>query len=135
GSDLLGVEGSIKATAGYNYQAARGGFVGSEESWALTEGMHQEQGDAMVVGESNQFNCYSYEVSQASIGTDPDSSVRICEVIPQQTFLAPRSIHSWDGNLPASWAAGSGGHAPPSWVPLIRDWANIALFRPVASNA
>lgn len=135
GSDAVGVQGSIKATAGYNKQAASGGVFGSENSQSLSQGMTQTAGDAMVVGEGNQFNCYAYDVSQASIGLDENSSVRICEILPEQTYISSTSISNWDVDLPMSWAAGSGGHAPPQWVPLTRDWANLALFRPVTSNA
>jgi PKD repeat protein len=138
GVEPLGLGANIKATAGYNVQAAHGAMVGSENAHALSQAHSQEQGDGLLVTETNRFNCYLYDVRQANAGVDPDSMLRICERIVMNGATGSISASDpghWDRHLPLEWAQVNNGNPPPSWTPLNRDWANIALFRPVSSNA
>jgi hypothetical protein len=141
GSDAIGVEASARATAGYNLQKARGGLVGSENSRELDESFTQSQAEALMVVESNTFECYTYNVAQATVGVDPDSLVRFCEIIESEGD-PPRPVSTiegfdpeyWEEVFPQTWAEGSEGHAPPAWAPMHRDWTNLALFKTASSN-
>jgi PKD repeat protein len=132
---LVGAEASIRATAGHYEQVAHGGLVGSENGYALTQGWTQSNKEALLVLEDNTFDCYAYDVSQAAVGIDPDSSVRICEIQDDATFISGSDPDYWDREFPLPWASGSEGHPPPNWAPLGRDWASLALFKPVRTNA
>lgn len=140
GVELFGiVGGSAKAlaTAGRYRQAAQGKLQGQTKSFALTQGWTQTTGDGLVTLESNLFYCYSYNVSQASVGLDPDSYLRICQPHDpeHQTAYGSGSPQLWNRVFPATWAGATGGHTPPYWVPLTRDWASLSLFKPVSTNA
>ncbi len=140
GVDLLGILGgsaSLRTTAERFHQAADGTVAGKERSFAVTEGFTQPGADGLVTVETNTFYCYSYDVSQADVGLDPDSALRICEIHDPEnsTSRAPMSPGYWNREFPRAWAQASGGNPPPNWVPVTRDWASIALFKPVTSNA
>jgi PKD repeat protein len=126
-----GVSASVKATAGYNQQVSRGALHGSENTFEVGESSSQTAGEALTVIEENDFNCYSYGVKQYTSGTIGDSSVRMCEVIDGSKSVSASDAVTWDTAIPAA----SPSHPPSQWLPLHRDWQNIALFRPVISNA
>lgn len=131
GSELLGVNASVRATAGYNYQVAYGELHGTENSFRLDQGYSQSQGEALVVIEENSFNCYSYDVATQNVGIDPTSSVRMCEILEGSRLVSASDAQFWDKQI----AAAPPGHPPAQWMPLHRDWSSIALFKPVTSNA
>jgi len=131
GSDLAGVNASVHATAGYNYQSSYGAIHGSENTFTVDQGYAQDHGEALAVIEENSFNCYSYQVESEAGGVDGGSAVRMCEVIDGSRFMSASDAQAWDKEIPAA----SPGHPPAQWMPLQRDWNSIALFRPVASNA
>lgn len=134
---LVGASASVRATAGHNEQAAHGGIVGSQNSHALDEGYAQETYDALLTFESNHFNCYSYDVRKAGGEIDPYSSLRICEIIDPEhlTSMNASDPRYWNREFPQPWASGAGGHTPPNWAPITRDWNSIALFRTPSTNA
>lgn len=130
GSEVAGVEASVRATAGYFWQASNGALSGSENSFRLDQSYSQDQGDALVVIEENTFNCYSYNVATQTGGQDPDSAVRMCEVVDGSRLLSGTDARFWDTQIPATPV----DHPPAQWMPLHRDWASLSLFRPVTSN-
>ena len=133
GGDVLGIgaKATAKVTAGYNYQSAYGAIHGSENSYQVDQGFSQGDGEALTVVEDNSYNCYSYDVGSATGGTDAGSGTRMCEVIEGSRLTSATDARTWDTTI----AAATPDHPPAQWFPLQRDWASIALFRPVASNA
>lgn len=129
--DLVDAEASAKATFGYYYQSAEGELHGSENTHEVDQGRSQDANEGLVVFDETGFNCYRYDVQSQADGVDPDSHVRLCEVIPDTRFTRTGSAVAWDKNIPAA----PQDHPPAQWVPLQRDWNNLALFRPVTSNA
>lgn len=134
---ILGGSASARVTAGRYHQAATGTLKGQEKSFALAQGYTQQGHDGLVTLETNTFYCYTYDVSQASLGLVPASSLRVCEIHDPDdlTYYGPSSPGYWNREFPKTWAAATGGYAPPNWVPLTRDWASVSLFEPVTSNA
>jgi hypothetical protein len=131
GSDLLGVDASVKATAGYNYQTHNGQIHGTENSYEINQGFSQDDGDALVVYEENSFNCYSYNLQTAEGGPSDESSARLCEILDDSHQVRATHARAWDRQIPALPA----DHPPAQWIPLQRDWASTSLFRTVGSNA
>jgi hypothetical protein len=133
GGDVLGIgaKATAKVTAGYNYQSAYGAIHGSENSYQVDQGFSQNEGEALTVIEDNSYNCYSYDVHSAAGGIDPGSGTRMCEVIEGSRLTSASDARTWDTTV----AAATADHPPAQWFPLQRDWANIALFHPVTSNA
>jgi PKD repeat protein len=133
GGEVLGIgaEVSAKVTAGYNYQSAYGAIHGTENSFQVDQGFSQDSGEALTVIEDNSYNCFSYDVHSAAGGTDAGSGARMCEVIEGSRLTSASDARTWDTSI----AAATPDHPPAQWFPLQRDWASIALFRPVSSNA
>jgi PKD repeat protein len=131
GSELLGVEASVTATAGYSYQAARGELRGSGNSFQLDQSFSQANGEALLVLEENAFDCYSYQLRRRDFGELDDSAARLCERIDGTHFVSATDARFWDTELAASQIGGP----PAQWLPLQREWASLALFRPVSNNA
>lgn len=132
GFDVLGagVETSVKATAGYNYQANTGAIHGSENGFALNQGFSSSLGEALMVVEENSFRCYSYSVRSEVDGVLPDSGMRMCEVVEDSRGMSATTAEFWDTTV-----AAAGGATPPAqWTPLHRDWASLSLFQPVTTN-
>lgn len=133
----IGVQATVKATAGYNYQASRTEIRGSELTTQVTETQSQTEGGGLVVLEENTYDCFDYAVQQNGAVSD-SSDLRLCELIrtnangdPLRTMIAS-DLETWD----TFTAAGTGGAGtrPAQWAPLRPDWANLALFRPVTTN-
>lgn len=133
GGDILGIgaKATAKVTAGYNYQASYGAIHGSENGFQVDQGYSQDHGEALTVIEDNSFNCYSYDVRSANGGRDAGSGARMCELIDGSRHVSASDARTWDTDIPAALP----DHPPAQWFPLQRDWASIAMFRPVASNA
>lgn len=130
GSDLLGVDASVKATAGYNYQTASGQIHGTENSYEISEGFSQSTGEALVVYEENTFNCYQYDVFTGDGGLSGSSSSRLCEIERDSRQVQGTHARAWDTAIPAA----SPDHPPAQWIPLHREWSSVSLFRPATSN-
>lgn len=138
GGEVLGIgaQATVKATAGYNYQASRAEIRGSEVTTQVTETQSQTEGGGLVVIEENTYDCFDYTVQQNGVVSEA-SDLRLCEVIrtnangdPLRTMIAS-DLETWD----TFTAAGTGGGPRPAqWTPLHPDWANLALFRPVTTN-
>ncbi|SDD40500.1 PKD domain-containing protein [Aquimonas voraii] len=132
GFDILGVgvETSVKATAGYNYQASKGAIHGSENGFALNQGFSSSFGEALMIVEENSFRCYSYDIRAEASGVVPNSGMRMCEVVEDSRGVSATTAQFWDTTV-----AAAGGAAPPAqWTPLHRDWASLSLFQPVTTN-
>lgn len=124
-------EASLKLTASRNWQSSRGVLSGNESSTEYGEGFEIDDSsyEALVIVEEKSFDCYSYEV-QRDGASDPDSSLRICEALPGRT-VAGYGAEQWDTEIAAE---GPFPHPVPSWIPLHRDWASLALFKPVSTQ-
>lgn len=127
------VEASIAFTAGANWQKSRGAIHGEESSLSVDQGQEQSQGEALVITEENAFDCYEYDVRRASSGLDPNSKMRLCESVENSRIVTGSDALEWDTAVPAAGIQLL-GHKPAQWVPLHRDWASIALFRPATAN-
>lgn len=126
----VGVETSVKVTAGYNYQANKGAIHGSENGFALNQGFSSSLGEALLVVEENSFRCYSYSVRSELGGVVPDSGLRMCEVVEDTRGVSAMTAEFWDTAV-----AASGGARPPAqWAPLHRDWASLSLFQTATTN-
>ena len=133
GFDVLGVgvETSIKATAGYNYQSNYGSIHGSENAFALNQGFSSSLGEALMVVEENTFRCYTYDIRREANGIVPNSGLRMCEVVEDTRGVSATTAQFWDTVV----AAGNGTGAPPAqWAPLHRDWASLSLFQDASIN-
>jgi PKD repeat protein len=128
GVDSIGGKVSAKATAGYNYQAATGEIHSTENEQTLSQGWEMTHDEGLVVFDENTFNCYTYDLADAT-GPLPDSKARMCELFGHNGVTGD-DARNWDTQI----AAGGGAGPPAQWFPAQRDWANIALFRPVTSN-
>lgn len=124
-------EGSVKATASRNWQSSRGVLSGNESSTEYGEGFEIDDSsyEALVIVEEKGFDCYSYELQRDGV-TDVDSNLRICEALPGRT-VAGYGAEQWDTEIAAE---GPFPHPVPSWIPLHRDWASLALFKPVSTQ-
>ena len=136
GGDVLGigVEASVKATAGYTYESARGESVGTDDSVSVGESQSQSIGEGLVVVESNMFECYSYDVHVGGV-FDSGSNVRSCEMIRKSgnddlRSFTPSDLATWD----TVTASGNGQGQPGQWIPLEPDWASVALFHVPTAN-
>ncbi len=130
GSDQV-FEASLKLTASRNWQSSRGVLSGNETSTEYGEGFEIDDSsyEALVIVEEKGFDCYSYEVMRDG-AADPDSSLRICEALSGRT-VAGYGAEQWDTEIAAE---GPFPHPVPSWIPLHRDWASLALFKPVSTQ-
>jgi PKD repeat protein len=118
------VAGSLKFTAGHDWQSEHGAIHGSDVEYDYSEGQSASVGEGLVVAEGDDANCYSYDVVQ-STGAVPNSSLRMCEITYQERTAMTAETWNNQSNY-ASVAA--------TWVPLQRDWASVAMFRPAAST-
>ena len=130
GGDILGIGAKVgaKLTAGYNYQSGHGEVIGSEISTALGHSQNATGGEALVALETDNFNCYTYDVHSLGVA---GGSIRSCEAIQASNLDYNLDMVYWD----KAYAATGPGTAPPAhWVPLAPDWASVALFRAPAAN-
>lgn len=109
---------TLTATAGHDWQTAKGSIHGEESEETYSEGQSATQGEALVVSEGNSALCYSYDVVQSS-GPVPNSAMRMCEMASQERNAQTAEI--WNGQF-------AYGQTVPNWTPLQRDWASRALF-------
>jgi PKD repeat protein len=115
---------SLKVTAGHDWQSEHGAIHGSDVEYDYSEGQSASVGEALVVAEADDANCYSYDTVQSG-GPVPDSSLRMCQITYQERTAL--TAETW--NNQSSYAGVS-----PNWVPLQRDWASLAMFRTPAST-
>jgi len=138
GGEFLGVgaSGSVKVTAGYNYQASHGESYGTKNTSTVSESFQQSTGEGLVVEEDNTFDCYTYNVHNTSI-TDAGSSVRSCELI-RYGGDGHTELRGFIGSDLVTWdtlsAYNAGNGLPGQWVPLAPDWASVALFHVPTAN-
>lgn len=118
------IGGSLKFTAGHDWQSEHGAIHGSDVEYDYSEGQSASVGEGLVVAEADDANCYSYDTVQSG-GPVPDSSLRMCQITYQERTAL--TAETW--NNQSSYAGVS-----PNWVPLQRDWASLAMFRAPAST-
>ncbi|TAH41448.1 MAG: PKD domain-containing protein [Gammaproteobacteria bacterium] len=109
---------SLKATAGHDWQSAKGEIHGGESEQSYSEGQSASQGEALLIGEGNSAFCYTYDVIQSS-GPVPDSAMRMCEMA--FTERNAQTAELWNAQFVY-------GQTVPNWMPVQRDWASQALF-------
>ena len=125
------IEASVSFTAGGNWQKAKGAIHGEETSLSVDEGQQQDQGEALTIAEETAFDCYRYDVKRAA--SSIDGSMRMCAPVDGSRLVSGSDAREWDTAVPAAGMQLL-GHKPAQWFPLQRDWANIALFKPVTTN-
>ena len=127
------VEASATFSAGHNWETSHGEIHGEQSSIEIDEAKSVEAGEALVVIESNQFDCYRYDVRRAATGLDPNSEMRMCSPVDDTRLVSGDNAVNWDTFTPADGVT-TLGHKPAQWFPLNRDWSSLALFRPVTTN-
>jgi PKD repeat protein len=115
---------TLTATAGHDWQTAKGEIHGEESEQSYSEGQAATQGEALLVSEGNSAFCYSYDVIQSS-GPVPNSAMRMCEMAFQERNAQTAEI--WNAQF-------AYGQTVPNWMPVQRDWASQALFIAPASS-
>jgi len=122
-------EASIRVTAGHAWEAANGALHGNENAYDLSEGADQAIGEALVTTDAHTSDCYSYDVVRSG-GSIQDSAVRMCQVLDALSTNSGTDADTWntlsDEPRPVQ--------VPLHWIPLQRDWASLALFRPVSAS-
>lgn len=123
GFDVEGIiakaSGEIRATAGYQYMSSRTTSSGTSIGETTTEQWTSEEGSFAVVDRTT-YDCYNYQIEQD--GQNIDGSMRFCEYKNATSTIY--DLAEWDRNF--------GPNNNPQalqWVPLRRDWENLALFR------
>ncbi len=93
---------------------------------AVTNSQGQQQQTAwsntsdFAVVHNSEYDCYQYALKEA--GQELDGVVRLCE-FQKLTEEAP-NLDTWDRlNSPLA------DQHQDQWVPLVRDWTNLALFK------
>jgi hypothetical protein len=114
----IGVESSIRLTAGYDYHTSSS--KGSSHSQGQTTSEAASNANNFLRFETNAYNCFHYQLKQAN---EPlDASLRFCEYLGTSDQGA--NLHSWDrDNSPLTRADAY------QWAPVTRDWADLTLFR------
>ncbi len=125
----IGIETTVKATAGRNEQASRGEIFSDTITTEASEKRAQQSGEGLVVVENNNYDCYTYDVLQNGAPAE-ESSLRVCEWVSGSRGTIASDLDTWDRQT----AQGVGGQPPSQWAPLNPDWASIALFRPTSTN-
>jgi hypothetical protein len=105
-------EASVKLTAGYEYAAEE------TQSGSTNEGQTVSVGwlnfDNYIVADDTVYNCYQYQLTQN--GQPLEGAARFCE--NQGVSNVSMSLDAWDLRP----------NVELQWVPVTRDWANLALF-------
>ncbi len=98
---------------------------------AVTSSQGQQQRVAwsntsdFVVVHNSEYDCYQYGLKQN--GQEVDGVVRLCE-FQELTEEAP-NLDTWDRiNSPLA------DQHQEQWVPLVRDWTNLALFKGASTS-
>jgi hypothetical protein len=113
------VSSELRFTAGAEYLQSQTTGGGSESSITFTQGYSSGGTGSLVVTQEVTSDCYTYKLRQGAELLDGEA--RFCETkSSQERPLAP---DNWDEDY---GPARNPGH---QWVPLGRDWANLALFR------
>lgn len=113
------VSSELRFTASGEYLQSQTTGGGSESSITFTQGYSSGGTGSLVVTQEVTSDCYTYKLRQGAQLLDGEA--RFCETKgSQERPLAP---HNWDEDY---GPARNPGH---QWVPLGRDWANLALFR------
>ena len=119
----VGITATATATAGYENSSSvsRSESVSSTESHA--SGARTSDGDeGVVVYERLTSRCFNYDLEAENM--EVDGSLRFCE-----TFDPKNEHASLEGWTKARGPGRNSNGAGPSWVPIVRDWASLALFR------
>ena len=125
------VEATLVFTAGKNWQKARGSLHGNETEYSIDQGFSQSAGEALIGIESNTSDCYSYNLAQAGTTFDPAiAGLRMCEVKSELKSASGTDADNWNALFNETTPV----LVPQHWLPMQRDWANLALFRTVAGT-
>ena len=122
-------EAQALATVGHSWQSEHGELHGNEYGYTINSGKSVSAGEALITADTTHANCYSYDVT-TSEGIVPDSSFRACETLPGTTYEAV-TASNWNRISNQTPPV----RVPLNWIPVQRDWASLAMFRPVASSA
>ena len=123
--EVLGVGLAATATASAGHEESqsltRGSSVTSTEG--VAQGASTEDGDeAVVLFERLTSQCFNYDLDAEN--DEVDGAIRFCDTFEPQNERA--SLEGWtSARGPGRSTLGAGA----SWVPIVRDWASLALFR------
>ncbi|MEZ4656194.1 MAG: Ig-like domain-containing protein [Caldilineaceae bacterium] len=119
--DLAEFSAAAKATGAQELAMSNTNTTGTGASTTVTAG--QSWNAAAVVYEPAEYNCYSYQMSVDDNLIDTNNArLRFCQyqTLPNvKPTLQASELDSWDANFGDK----------PEYVPVLRDWASLALFR------
>jgi hypothetical protein len=117
-------ESNVRRTAEESY--SRSETHGSGIYTSTTEFVQTFDENPFVTFEESYYDCYGYEIQENGVPVTDTTSVRNCEFL--ETVKSATALPSWETTYgPLSDV--SGMNEALSWSPLVRDWANLALFR------
>ena len=117
-------EASSRVTMSEEY--SQGIAQGTEESSSVSLSIRHGAYDNFAVFDEQTYNCYGYEVIQNNVVVTDTTTLRSCEL--DVNLSAERSATLDSRDILAVISSPSVNQAL-EWVPTIRDWASIALFR------
>ena len=110
---VFSFEASLKLTAGYEYAAEETRTDSSNTGQTLSVGWSNFQD--FIVADTTRYHCFQYQLVQN--GATLDGAARFCQ--NQGLENESMSIDAWDTKPGIDL----------QWTPVVRDWANLALFR------
>ncbi len=123
--EVLGVGIAATATASAGHEESQSSTRGTSltTSEGVANGASTEDGDeAIVVFERISSRCFNYRLDAEN--ADVGGALRFCDTDAPKNERA--SLDGWTRSRgPGRSVHGAGA----SWVPIVRDWASLALFR------
>ncbi|HHW87078.1 MAG TPA: cadherin-like domain-containing protein, partial [Chloroflexi bacterium] len=106
-------EASLKLTAGYEYAAEETRTDSTNTGQSLSVGWSNFQD--FIVADTTRYHCFQYQLVKN--GATLDGAARFCQ--NQGLENESMSLAAWDTKPGIEL----------QWTPIVRDWANLALFR------
>ncbi|MDY7232673.1 hypothetical protein [Hyalangium rubrum] len=118
GIEGVALEASVRVTAGREWGRSQSSGHGGSDFTTISEGWSHSADFAVI--EEHYSKCYTYQLRQ---GTQPiDGWSRVCE--PLEVDQDATQLNIWDVQF--SPLNNTNTH---QWVPIARDWSNLALLR------
>ncbi|WP_129670275.1 hypothetical protein [Candidatus Chloroploca sp. Khr17] len=113
------VAATARVTAGYQYTGSVTNRGGTTEGKTTREAWTNDAGSFAAI-ERTTYDCYNYRVVQD--GQELDAGMRFCEYKDYASIAT--DVGRWN-----SLFGPANNPQALQWIPLNRDWANLALFR------
>ncbi len=124
--DIAEFSASAKATGAQEYAMSDRKTTSNGTSTVTTIG--QSWNDAAVIYEPAEYKCFSYQMSVNNVFISTDQArLRFCQYQTgdnTKPALQSSEVDSWDINFGDK----------PEYVPVVRDWSSLALFRGNATD-